>query len=101
VQNLLYEADRRMPVEWAGAGEATFPVRLRILTEDRPGILAGVTGVISESGANIRTFESGGQDMRARIEVALDVHDRKQLERILTGVKRIPGVFDIERVYNV
>ena len=68
---------------------------------DRPGILAGVTGVISESGANIRTFESGGQDMRARIEVALDVHDRKQLERILTGVKRIPGVFDIERVYNV
>ena len=101
VQNLLYEADRRMPVEWAGASEATFPVRLRILTEDRPGILAGVTGVISESGANIRTFESGGQDMRARIEVALDVHDRKQLERILTGVKRIPGVFDIERVYNV
>jgi hypothetical protein len=29
------------------------------------------------------------------------VHDRKHLERILTGVKRIPGVFDIERVYNV
>ena len=53
------------------------------------------------TGANILTFESGGQDLRARIEVALDVHDRKQLERILSGVKRIPGVFDIERVYNV
>jgi len=39
--------------------------------------------------------------LRARIEVALDVLDRKQLERILSGVKRIPGVFDIERVYNV
>ena len=57
--------------------------------------------VISDTGANIRTFESGGQGMRARIEVALDVNDRKQLERILNGVKRIPGVFDIERVYNV
>jgi (p)ppGpp synthase/HD superfamily hydrolase len=33
--------------------------------------------------------------------VALDVHDRKQLERILSSIKRIPGVFDIERVYNV
>ena len=101
VQNLLYEAERRIPVEWAGETKATFPVRLRIFTEDRPGILAGITAVISDSGANICTFESGGKDLRARIEVGLDVHDRKQLERILSGVKRIPGVFDIERVYNV
>jgi guanosine-3',5'-bis(diphosphate) 3'-pyrophosphohydrolase len=101
VQNLLYDTERRIPVEWASETQATFPVRLRILTEDRPGMLAAITNVISETGANIRTFESGGQDMRARIEVALDVNDRKQLERILSGVKRIPGVFDIERVYNV
>jgi len=102
VENLLYEAERRIPVEWAGTTQATFPVRLRIFTEDRPGMLAGITGVISETGANIRTFESGGEDnTRARIEVALDVRDRKQLEHILAGIKRIPGVFDIERVYNV
>src|SRR3984957_8698403 len=101
VENLLYEPERRIPVEWAGENHATFPVRLRIFTEDRPGMLAAITTVISETGANIRTFESGGEDLRARIEVALDVHDCKQLERILSGVKRIPGVFDIERVYNV
>ena len=102
VENLLYEADRRIPVEWAGSTQATFPVRLRIFTEDRPGMLAAITSVISGEGANIRTFESGGDDsQRARIEVALDVQDRKQLERILAGIKRIAGVFDIERVYNV
>ncbi len=101
VENLLYEPERRIPVEWAGGGRATFPVRLRIFTEDRPGMLAAITSVISEAGANIRTFESGGVDIRARIEVALDVRDRKQLEQILSGVRRIRGVFDIERVYNV
>jgi guanosine-3',5'-bis(diphosphate) 3'-pyrophosphohydrolase len=102
VQNLLYETERRIPVQWAGETQATFPVRLRIITEDRPGMLADITAVISETGANIRTFESGGgNDMRARIEVALDVQNRKQLERILSGIKRITGVFDIERVYNV
>lgn len=101
VENLLYEADRRIPVEWAGSMQAEFPVRLRIITEDRPGMLASITSIISETGANIRTFESGGEDIRARIEVALDVRDRKQLERILARIKRIPGVFDIERVYNV
>jgi GTP pyrophosphokinase len=101
VENLLYEAERRIPVEWAAATQATFPVRLRIFTEDRPGMLAAITSVISDEGANIRTFESGGQDLRARIDVALDVTDRRQLEKILAGIKRIPGVFDIERVYNV
>jgi GTP pyrophosphokinase len=102
VENLLYEAERRIAVEWATTTHATFPVRLRIFTEDRPGMLAGITGIISENAANIRTFESGGEDnTRARIEVGLDVQDRKQLERILSGIKRIPGVFDIERVYNV
>ena len=101
VENLLYEPERRIPVEWAGSTQATFSVRLRIITEDRPGMLAAITSVISDTGANIRTFESGGQDIRARIEVSLDVRDRKQLEHILAGIKRIPGVFDIERVYNV
>jgi GTP pyrophosphokinase len=102
VENLLYEAERRIPVEWAESTQATFPVRLRIFTEDRPGMLAAITSVISETGANIRTFESGGDDnTRARIEVALDVRDRKQVEYIISGIKRIPGVFDIERVYNV
>jgi len=101
VENLLYEAERRIDVDWAASTQATFPVRLRIFTEDRPGMLAGITNVISDAGANIRTFESGGEDLHARIDVALDVKDRKQLERILSGIKRIPGVFDIERVYNV
>ena len=101
VENLLYEAERRIDVGWAGSTQATFPVRLRIFTEDRPGMLADITTVISDADANIRTFESGGEELHARIEVALDVKDRKQLERILAGIKRIPGVFDIERVYNV
>ena len=51
-------------------------------------MLADITAVISEAGANIRTFESGGEDLHARVEVALDIHDRKQLERILTNSRR-------------
>src|ERR1700690_1108672 len=33
VQNLLYDAERRIAVEWGEQTQATFPVRLRILTE--------------------------------------------------------------------
>jgi GTP diphosphokinase / guanosine-3',5'-bis(diphosphate) 3'-diphosphatase len=101
VQKLLYEAERRIVVEWGGSHAATFPVHLRIRTEDRTGMLAEITGVISGAGANIRSFESIGEGTRVRIEVSLDVQDRKQLERILVQLKKISGIFDIERAYNV
>lgn len=101
VQNLLYETERRIAAEWAGTAESTFSVRLRLLTEDRPGMLAEITAAISVADANIRTLESIGEHLHARIEIALDVRDRKQLEKILAQIKKIPGIFDIERVYNV
>jgi guanosine-3',5'-bis(diphosphate) 3'-pyrophosphohydrolase len=100
VRNLLYDTDRKIDVEWAGKMESSYPVRLRLLTEDRPGMLAGITAAISDSSANIRALESAGEDLHARIEVALDVRDRRQLEQIVAQIKKIPGVFGIERIYH-
>ncbi len=100
VQNLLYEAERRIAVDWTSSPGATFPVQLRLLTEDRPGMLANVTAAISEAGANIRSLETAGENLRARIDVSIDIADRKQLDRILANIKKIPGIFDVERVYH-
>ncbi len=101
VENLLYQSERRIAVEWSRSPEVTFPVALLIRTEDRSGMLADVTGVISEAGSNIRTLDSRPDKLHARIEATLDITDRKQLERILTNIKKISGVFGVERVYKV
>jgi len=101
VQNLLYQSERRIGVQWADTGEATYPVTLLIRTQDRPGMLADITGVISTAGSNIRTLDSRPDNLNARVEVALDIADRKQLEQIITNVKKISGVFGVERVYRV
>ena len=101
VQNLLYQSERRINVEWAAATEATYPVSLLIRTQDRPGMLADITTVISEAGANIRTLDSRPDNLHARVEATLDIIDRKQLERIVTNIKKISGVFGVERVYRV
>jgi len=101
VQNLLYQSGRRIAVEWTGSSDTTFPVSLLIRTQDRPGMLADITAVISEAGSNIRTLGSHSDDLHARVEVTLDIADRKQLERILTNIKKIRGVFDVERRYRV
>jgi GTP pyrophosphokinase len=104
VQRLLYETERRTAVDWIHAHETTYPVRLLIRTEDRPGMLAGITAVItaviSEAGSNIRSLETHTDHLHARIEVALEIADRKQLERILANIRKISGVFQVERLYR-
>jgi len=101
VQNLLYQVERRIDVEWSGATGSTYPVTLLIRAQDRPGMLADITTVISETGSNIRTLGSHPDNLHARIDLTLEIGDRKQLERITANIRKISGVFGVERLYNV
>ena len=101
VQNLLYQVERRIDVEWGGAAGSTYPVTLLIRAQDRPGMLADITSVISETGSNIRTLASHPDNLHARIDLTLEIADRKQLERIMANIRKISGIFGVERLYKV
>src|SRR3984893_16310341 len=101
VQNLLYQVERRIDVEWGGATGAIYPVTLLIRAQDRPGMLADITTVISETGSNIRTLGSNPDNLHARIDLTLEISDRKQLERIIANIRKISGIFGVERLYNI
>ena len=100
VQNLMYQAERRIAVEWGGKSAATFPVQLAIRAKDRAGLLAEITAVISGAGSNIRNLESRPDRLNARIEASLEIADRRQLESILAKLRKISGVHGVERVYQ-
>jgi GTP pyrophosphokinase len=55
VQNLMYEAERRIEVEWARGGGDSFHVRLVIHTDDRTGILAQLTQILYDEEISIRS----------------------------------------------
>jgi len=74
---------------------------LLIRAQDRPGMLADITTVISDTGSNIRTLGSHPDNLHARIDLTLEIGDRKQLERIIANIRKISGVFGVERLYNV
>src|SRR5437879_1495693 len=101
VQKLLYQSERRINVQWSDVGQGTYPVTVVVHGKDRPGLLADITSVISSIGANIQVLDSRPDNLQARVEATVDITDRNQLERILKNIKRIPGVFGIERVYQV
>src|ERR1700751_1841990 len=101
VQNLLYQTERRISVEWGGENAATFPVELLIRAKDRPGLLAEITAVISGAGSNIRTLESRPDRQNARVEASLEITDKRQLETILSNIRRVNGVYGVERIYQL
>ncbi len=103
VQNLLYESDRRISVEWARSKEseprrATYPVKLSVLCDDRPGMLKDITATASEENTNIRSMDTRpGPNDGALIEITLDALDLKHLERLQQGLRRIPNVREVQR----
>jgi GTP pyrophosphokinase len=100
VQNLMYDAERKIEVEWARAVTHTFPVKLLVRTEDRPGMLSQITTALFNEQTNILSLETHGgeSDGGAVIDMTLEVKDKRQLERVGSAIRRIPGVRDIERV---
>jgi len=109
VENLMYEPERRIAVEWgkdgsvgtAPAWQTGFPVKLVVLCDNRLGMLKQITAVISDSETNIRNIEANTENSQATIDIIVDIADLKHLERIITGVRKIPGVRDVQRVQKV
>src|SRR5579875_3864060 len=104
VQNLLYESDRRISVEWARTAEetqgrkTTYPVRLTVYCDDRAGMLKEMTAVISDDNTNIRSVDSKpGPNNDATVEFVVEAEDVRHLNRLVQGLKRVPGVRDVQR----
>ncbi len=101
VQNLMYEVERKIDVEWARSASENFPVRMLIHTDDRPGMLNQLTAVLFHENSNIRSLEARSDDGRsgdgAIVEMTVEIKDKRQLEKVTGSIRRIPGVRDIER----
>jgi GTP pyrophosphokinase len=98
LEKLLYDPERRIEVAWESADETRFEVRITVLSEDRPGILAKITSAIASAKSNIKNVEARTfEDHRGEITLVLDIQDLNHLKVILEKVKGIDGVYHVER----
>jgi guanosine-3',5'-bis(diphosphate) 3'-pyrophosphohydrolase len=103
VTNLLYEPERKIEVEWA-RDESTptaYPVKLTVFCDDRFGMLKSITGVIGDAKSNIRNIAAHTANSQASVEVVLDISDLKHLEAIIVGLRKIPGVHEVQRLQKI
>ncbi|MGC2613441.1 MAG: bifunctional (p)ppGpp synthetase/guanosine-3',5'-bis(diphosphate) 3'-pyrophosphohydrolase [Terracidiphilus sp.] len=107
VQNLLYESDRRINVEWSRVGDETgraqrYPVKITIYCDDRTGMLKELTAVISDDNTNIRGVDIRHEDNgEVVIEFVVEAEDLRHLNRMVLGIRRVQGVRTVQRTQKL
>jgi GTP pyrophosphokinase len=108
VQNLLYESDRRINVEWSRVGgEASgrpqrYPVKITVSCDDRPGMLKELIAIVSDDNANISGIEiRKDENGEAVVDLIAEAEDVGHLNRMVLGLRRVPGVRAVQRTQKL
>ena len=96
---LSTDPERRVDVSWDVKSDFKRPVTIRVLTADRPGLLADISQTFSKKGVNISqaNCRATGDD-RAVNTFEVTISDLKQLNEVLQSIERITGVYAVERL---
>ena len=97
----IFELDplRRIDVAWDPDAAAPWCIRVRVVSLDRPGLLAKVTKTISAAGINIGAANvTTSPDLKALHTFDLWVSDVATLNAVMREIGRIKGVLSVERL---
>lgn len=94
------EPERMSSVAWESSDDLTFPVRVRLVTVDRDGLLSEITAIFSQvkagvAGAKIRTATRSGT---AEIDFDIRVRDAAHLRTVISRVGRLSDVLSVLRM---
>ena len=99
VGSLMINRERVVEVDWAKSEkEEIQSVTLNVMTENRTGMLAGITNAIAEIKTGIRDARAAvSKDDIGQIQVTVEVFDKKHLDKVVSSIERVPGVLQVER----
>ncbi len=93
------DPERRVPVDWEGEPDTVRRVKVRVVSEDRPGLLAAVSNKISDQGVNIDAGQiTTSGNNRAVQTFELSIKNRRELDSVIKQLTKIRGVLSVERV---
>ena len=100
VSQLMINKERIVDVEWAKSDkEQIQSVQLLATTENRTGMLAGITNAIADIKTGIRDARANvSKNDIGMIEVTVEVFDKKHLDKVVSAIEHVPGVISVERV---
>jgi len=96
----VLEADpeRRVDVEWDMKKKTTRPVKINVYCHDQKGILAAITGAITQGEANIIAANMHATvEKRAVNTFEIEIENLDHLNKIINAIHKIKGVYKVER----
>ena len=94
------ESDRLVPVEWEVSRSDLFNVHLKVIGQDRKGLLKDMTETISKLNINITSVDIKVKDSVASARLIVQVSNIKQLDRVLKKVSEVKSIDKISRIQN-
>jgi GTP pyrophosphokinase len=97
--DLLKSKERFIEVEWDDSNKSSYEARVKVIGNDRKGLLSNITSSINTddfviNGLNARKDKTGV----ATIELLVEISNKKHLWRLIEKLKAIDGVIDVQRV---
>jgi GTP pyrophosphokinase len=94
---LSHESDRLLPVEWNVKRKDLFNVRLKVVGEDKKGVLKDLSEAISKMNINITSVETKVYDNMAETYFVISINNNRQLDRLFKKLTAFHHVDYVER----
>jgi len=93
------DPNRKVEVEWDSTKGYSYPVRIRIYSDDKKGLLAEISSSLTSNEANITNASVETTDDRKAIGTfELQIRDLNHLKKVIKGIEKIKGVHHVERM---
>ena len=93
------DPNRRVEVEWDSTREYSYPVRIRVFSEDKKGLLAEISSAMSSNEVNITNARlDTTEDKNATMTFEVEIRDLNHLKKVIKDIGRIKGVHRVERM---
>lgn len=95
------EQQRLIEVAWDIGINDVYKVNIMITSGDRPGIISEIMNIVSEAKVNISSLNCHTDKNKiAILHMGLDIVSLEQLEYVMNKIRRMKGVFTVERVLS-
>ncbi len=98
IQLNIEETENLVPVVWDTDNAEEFNVEIKLMGEDRIGLLKDIANTISENNINIININMNVKDSIVTANILIKVRNLRHLTNILSNIEKIKGVINIERL---
>jgi guanosine-3',5'-bis(diphosphate) 3'-pyrophosphohydrolase len=94
------ETFRHVPAEWDGGGgpQKLYPVKIQVVTVDKPGLLADITSALKIADVNVTKASVETMNNKGIAQFTIQVADQVHLEKVFGALKRLREVISVRRM---